>query len=101
MYWNISTSDLSAYWREISIRSVARRATFHVARRLAAQAQLYAVAKHAAARVPFLDRRLRAIIRTGGLDARNRAERIVDVADLTPHAHQVYGDLLRATKVRQ
>ena len=71
---------------------------FRVASRLAAQAQLYAFVKQAVARVPFLDRRLRAIIRMEGLSAKARAERIIDVSDLTPHGHQVYLELLRAIK---
>ena len=61
-------------------------------------AQLYAFAKQSIARAPFLDRRLRAVIRSGGLDVQHRAERIIDVADLTPHAHQVYLELLRVIK---
>jgi hypothetical protein len=69
---------------------------FRVAKRIAAQAQLYDLAKRAIARLPFLDQRLRAMIRTGGLDEQARAERIIDVADLTPHGHQVYLELLRA-----
>jgi hypothetical protein len=61
-------------------------------------AQLYAFAKQAVALFPFLDRRLRAISRTGALDAQARAERIIRVTDLTPHAHQVYLELLRVIK---
>jgi len=96
MAWNISASDPSASWRAMSVRSAARRAVFLIARRLMQHAQLYAFAKQSIARVPFLDRRLRAIVRTGGLDAQARAEHIIDVADLTPHGHQVYLELVRA-----
>lgn len=92
----IDAHRFTASWRTISIRPIARRAVFRVARRLMRHVQLYALAKQSIARVPFLDRWLRAIIRTGELDAQARAERIVDVADLTPHGHQVYLDLLSA-----
>ena len=92
----IDAHRFTPYWRTISIRPIARRAMFRVARRLMRHAQLYALAKRSIAWVPFLDRRLRATIRAGELDAQDRAERIVDVADLTPHGQQVYFDLLRA-----
>ncbi len=98
MHWNISASRFTDYWHTLSFRSAARRAVFHIARRLMQHAQLYAFAKQSIARVPFLDRRLRAVIRSGGLDVQDRAERIIDVADLTPHGHQVYLELLGAIK---
>lgn len=96
MHWNIRVSRFTDYWRTLSFRSAARRVVFGIARRLMQHAQLYAFAKQSIARVPFLDRRLRAIIRTGRQDAEDRAERMIDVSDLTPHAHQVYLELLRA-----
>ncbi len=94
----INAHRFTVYWRTISIRPTARRAVLRVVRGLRRHAQLYALAKRSIARVPFLDRWLRAIIRTGEVDAHARAERIVDVADLTPHGHHVYLDLLSAIK---
>ena len=101
MAWNISASDLSAYWRAISFRSVVRRAMFRVRTYIAGRPQLDAFVKQSFARVPLLDRRLRAAVRSEREDRYQaipvRATRI-GAADLTPRAHQVYLDLVRALR---
>jgi hypothetical protein len=101
MHWNISASRLSAYRRILSFGSIVRRAMFRVYKHIAGRPQLNAFMKRSIARLPFLDRRLRAIIRT---ERESRFQPVptptahVDVADLTPRAHQVYLDLVRALK---
>ena len=101
MAWNVSASDLSAYWRAISFRSVVRRAMFRVRTYIAGRPQLDAFVKQSFARVPPLDRRLRAAVRSEREDRYQaipvRATRI-STADLTPWAHQVYLDLVRALR---
>ncbi len=100
MHWNISASRLSAYRGILSFDSVARRAIFRVYEYMAGRPRLNAFIKPSIARLPFLDRRLRAIIRTereSRFQVPARAA-YVDVADLTPRAHQVYLDLVRALR---
>jgi hypothetical protein len=101
MAWNISASDLSAYWRTISIRAVTRRAMFRARTYIAGRPDLDAFTKQIIARVPFLDRRVRAVVRAEREDRYQaipvRATRI-GAADLTPRAHQVYLDLVRALR---
>jgi hypothetical protein len=97
---NRTISSFSAYWRTNPIRRIWRRVIFRFGQHVATWPYLYTFAKQVIARVPFIDRRLRAIVRAELLSARVLAERIdpLDVADLTPRAHQVYLELLGAIK---
>lgn len=101
MTWNISASDLSAYWRSVSIRPIAQRAVFRARTYIASRPHLDAFTKQIIARVPFLDRRVRAAVRAEREDRFQaipvRAKR-AGAADLTPRAHQVYLDLVKALK---
>ncbi len=101
MHWNISTSELSAYWRAISCRSIMRRAMFRARTYIAGRPHLDAFIKDVIAGVPLLDRRVRAVVRSEREDRYQaipvRATRI-GAAELTPRAHQVYLDLVRALK---
>jgi hypothetical protein len=79
--------------------NLARRAMFSARTYIAGRPQLYALAKLALARVPLLDRRLRAVVRTereGRIQAIPAGAR--RAADLTPRAHRVYLDLMKALK---
>ncbi len=105
MHWNISASRLSVYRCILSFGPVVRRATFGVYKYVAGRPQLNAFMKRSIARLPFLDRPLRAIIRIEReIERESRFQPIpppashVDVADLTPRAHQVYLDLVGALK---
>ena len=99
MAWNISASDLSAYWRAISFRSVVRRAMFRARTYVARRPHLDAFTKQIIARITFLDRWVRAAVRAECEDRFQaipvRARRL-SVADLTPRACRVYLDLMRA-----
>ncbi len=74
---------------------------FRVHTYIAGRTELNDFVKRSLGRFPFLDRRLRAIIRMERVSqfqaAPMRATQ-VDVADLPPRAHQVYLDLVRALK---
>jgi hypothetical protein len=87
--------------RAISIRSVVRRAMSRIYAYIAARPHLDAFVKQSVARVPLLDRRLRAVVwaeREERFQAIPVRARRVSAADLTPRAHQVYLDLVRAFK---
>jgi len=85
--------------RAISIRSVVRRAMSRIYAYIAARPHLDAFVKQSVARVPLLDRRLRAAVRT---QRQSRFQAIpatrVGAADLTPRALRVYLDLMKALK---
>jgi hypothetical protein len=82
-------------------RSLVRRGMFRARTYIAGRPQLDAFAKQSFARVPLLDRRLRAAVRAEREDRFQaipvRATRI-GVADLTPRAYRVCLDLQRALK---
>jgi len=104
MHWNIRAGRRSAYRGILSFGSVARRAIFRVHKYIAGRPQLNTFVKRSTARLPFLDSPLRAIIRTER-DRRFQPDPTraahADVADLTPRAHQVYLDLVRALRSEQ
>ena len=81
--------------------SLARRAMFSARTYIAGRPHLDAFIKDIIARVPLLDRRVRAVVRAEREDRYQaisvRATRI-GAADLTPRAHQVYLDIVRALK---
>ena len=82
-------------------RSLVRQAMFRARTYIAGRPQLDAFVKQSFARVPLLDRRLRAAVRS---ERENRYQAIpvratrISTADLTPRAHQVYLDLMKALK---
>lgn len=81
--------------------NLARRAMFRARTYIAGRPHLDAFAKNMIARVPLLDQRVRAVVRAEREDRYQaipvRATRIRTV-DLTPWAHQVYLDLVRALR---
>ena len=83
------------------IGSIVRRAMFRTRTYIAGRPHLDALTKQIIARVPLQDRRVRAVIRAEREDRYQaipvRATRIRTV-DLTPWAHQVYLDLVRALR---
>jgi len=83
------------------IGSIVRRAMFRARTYIAGRPHLDAFTKQFIARIPLLDRRVRAAVRAEREDRFQaipaRATR-VSVADLTPRAHRVYLDLKRALK---
>ncbi len=82
-------------------RNLARRAMFRARAYIAGRPHLDAFTKDIIARVPLLDRRVRAVVRAEREDRYQaipvRATRI-GTADLTPWAHKVYLDLVRALR---
>jgi hypothetical protein len=82
-------------------RSLVRQAMFRAHTRIAGRPHLDALVKQSLARIPLLDRRLRAAVRRAREDRYQaipvRATRI-GAADLTPRALRVYLDLMKALK---
>jgi hypothetical protein len=80
-------------------RSLVRQVMFRAHTHIAGRPHLDAFIKQSLARVPLLDRRLRAVVRT---QRQSRFQAIpatrVATADLTPRAYRVYLDLVRALK---
>jgi len=85
-------------------RSLVRQAMFRAHTRIAGRPHLDALVKQSMARIPLLDRRLRAAVRRAREDRYQaipvRATRI-GAADLTPRALRVYLDLMKALKHSQ
>lgn len=85
----------------MSIRFVARRPMLRIHAYIASRTQLHDFVKRFLARFPFLDRRLRAIIRAERVSQfqaiPTRATHI-GLAELTPRAHQVYLNLTKALR---
>jgi len=82
-------------------RRLVRQTLLRAHTRIAGRPQLDAFVKQSLARVPLLDRRLRAAVRRAREDQYQaipvRATRI-GTADLTPRALRVYLDLMKALK---
>ncbi len=81
--------------------SLVRRVLFRVGTYIAGRPQLDAFVKQSFARVPLLDRRLRAAVRRereDGFQAIPVRARRLSVADLPPRGHRVYLDLMKALK---
>jgi len=79
-------------------RSLVRQAMFRAHTRIAGRPHLDAFVKQSLARVPLLDRRLRAAVRRAREDRYQAIPTRVGAADLTPRALGVYLDLMRALK---
>ena len=65
---------------------------------IAGRPQLDAFTKQSIARIPLLDRRVRAAVRRAREDRYQAIPTRVGAADLTPRALRVYLDLMRALK---
>jgi hypothetical protein len=89
---------------DLAVRFLLRQLMFRTHARIAGQPQLNAFMKRSIARVPALDRRLRALIRTDGASRLHAAQMyaaFVDMDDLTPRARQVYHDLVKSVMREQ
>lgn len=96
-YWRLAIGRIKrrfVVWAgAMSLPSVPRRIMFRVHTNIAGRPQLNAFMKQSVARFPPLDRRLRAVVRTEGASPAQ-----IEWADLTPHARQVYLDLVDAVR---